>query len=888
MYRFSFRVVLTDASVLYYNMSAERSLYFCLRSLTTREKVINRNFSKLHFAAESGFREIVECLIEWCPELGTLKDHNGNLAIHLATARGHLDCIKYLCMPETINVSGNNGRTALHYAIAHGDAAAVKYLIDHNADVDSGQPHRLRNPPLIAALQRKNRIISRILIDGKANIEIADHRGWRPLHFAARYGYTALASRLLDLECERQPQTHLGETPFFLAISFGRGEIIKLFLDNDMGTSDVEPVEGLTYAYVAASCGRLDVLHELVKTNRGVIFKTTAAGVDALYVAALLGYHTIVDFLIRSGIKPSGMGRFVDIPLAGAAGNGCIQTVDTLLRLGAGVNETDLWQRTPLSRAVEQGYLNIANRLLKAGANPHIRDATGFTAFDYCANNPPMMDVLRPWRSVSRIYGIPPDPNERLCLLISCIIRSARAISQNRRDSSHGEFQVSDTMWHVRVLRSSLFRLGMFPFTSPCLRAPKLHTAVPAKRAEILREWRVIFADSQDIIYCGFCGVTLLDEFYACSICESVICEVCFPQLKLGTQPYMNVRVWEELKQLEGNVNPISKALIGLAYQDARVVAQVLAQDNLLRHWVLAKRQEYAKWKTRWGLHHFRTAEFHGWNIVHTMARVLTQGQDLEKSDDVGSSDASETEQCNTTRETCSDLTERWQNAFVYGLVDQDFSDAPCTHRSFLKVSKDRESLGEPQTLFDSTGKLTSEAFDLLAKKYEECLTSEDLNLENLQKISFADSLVESPPTSENRFGHAIDGQDVLGAAEDSCDETTSVESASDSSSDVTDVSVVSDVGDEVQIDIEEALEKLLVKRGTLQQEKLFTEEDDLVLETAWKFVQAIVYHDTPRQSLKDIAEQGSEWHTAPGTPVAFCLGGSSGPSSHYSTAGSI
>lgn len=273
----------------------------------------------------------------------------------------------------------------------------VKYLIEHNADVDARQSHELQDYPLIRAIQRNDQAIIDVLIDGLADTECMEKSGWRPLHFAAHYGYTELACRLLDLGCERQPQTHLGETPFYLAIARHRPDIIEIFMKHDMGASDVETSQGFTYAHIVASTGRLDILRELIESDRSILFRTTSAGVDALYIAALFGNHSTVELLIRSGMKPGGMGRFVDVPLAGAAGNSCIRTVDVLLSLGAEVNQPDAWDRTPLSRAVEQGHLNIAHHLLKAGANPHTRDAMGFSAFDYCANNSPMMDVLRPW-----------------------------------------------------------------------------------------------------------------------------------------------------------------------------------------------------------------------------------------------------------------------------------------------------------------------------------------------------------------------------------------------------------------------------------------------------------------------------------------------------------
>lgn len=799
-----------------------------------------------------------------------------------------MDCIKHLCRPEIINVIDSRGRTALHYAIDQGHTAAVKYLVEHNANVEA-QSHHLEDPPLIKALQKNNQAIIDILIDGKADTECMDQRGWRPLHFAACHGYMGLASRLLDLGCERQSQTHLRETPFFLAMRSHRAQIIKLFLDNGMGTSDIEAFDGSTYAHIAAYHGRLDVLNEVVKMNRSIIFKTTEEGLDALYIAARFGYPSIVEFLITSGMKPSGMERFVDTPLAGAADGGCIQTVDTLLRLGARVNETDMYQRTPLSRAVDQGYLNIAHHLLKAGANPYILDATGFTAFDYCAHNPAMMEILRPWRPAPCIYGMPRSSIEQLSPSISCLIRSARAISQKRHEANSDFSLMNCTKWHLKVIRSSLFKLGLSQFTSPCRRTRKVFTAVPAKRAEILREWRIIVADSQSRLCCCSCEQSLLKEFYVCSICRSHVCEFCFSRLRLETQPHLRVKVWKELRQLEKDVVPISTVLRGLAYRDSKLVGEVLSQDNIIKHWVLAKRQEYAKWRKRWGLHHYRTVDFHGYNLVHTMARVLSYGQDHLMSDDESASDALIIEHGNNTQKSRSLLTERWQDIFFYSFSDEDLDKERCTHGVFLKASNHRRALREPGVVFDCEGKLTSETFDQLATKYEDCLASGDLTFEKLQTRRFTDVTSEASSNGNNRSEQPIGWKSGWGFGADCRDDTSSLDGASDNSSDVTDASAVSDIDDQEkpEIDAEEVLETLLVKRGSLIKEKLLTDENALVLETAWKLVQAIVYHDTPRPSLADIAEQGGEWHTAPGTPVEFFSGDCSDDSSHYSTAGS-
>lgn len=58
------------------------------------------------------------------------------------------------------------------------------------------------------------------------------------------------------------------------------------------------------------------------------------------------------------------------------------------------------------------------------------------------------------------------------------------------------------------------------------------------------------------------------------------------------------------------------------------------------------------------------------------------------------------------------------------------------------------------QTLvFDSNGKLTSEALDRLAEEYEDCLASGDLTFEKLQTRRFADAIIEPSDNGKNSVG---------------------------------------------------------------------------------------------------------------------------------------
>lgn len=391
-----------------------------------------------------------------------------------------------------------------------------------------------------------------------------------------------------------------------------------------------------------------------------------------------------------------------------------------------------------------------------------------------------------------------------------------------------------------------------------------------------------------------------------CSSCGMYHCQNChvrFQRLQSQPQTRQRVNAMEELHRLEDDLRPIIQSRMDLAHQNSMTLGKVLSQENDLGRWVCNKIEDYAEWRRRWGLHHFRSVRFNGWDAVHTMACVLSTMSETQKSSEVGAASGSNNERVVGHEETWSGLTERWRAIFSYG-AEENFSREVCTHNRFLKVSNEYEALKEEQVAFDASGNISAEVFDLLARKYEHALNSEDLTVESLQETRFSDFVLDVPQNDNNTFGPRIVAQDSADPDGHILAEATSPDNASDSASYKTssvassttssNVSTVSalQVGDfdGAQIDIEEILDNLLVKRQSLVREGPLTEEDNLVLETAWKMAQAIVYRDTPRPALGDIAEQGigAGWYTAPGMPVESSYGGNDSGPSKYSTARSI
>lgn len=849
------------------------------------------------------------------PELGDLQDDRGDPALHRAAAWAQVDCIKHLCKPEVVNIPGAQGKTALHRAIIRGSSAAVEYLLKHGADVNGDQSYGFCRSPLAEALRRRDREeIVNILLDWGAEMETTTQDGWRPLHYAAYHGHERLARRLLSAGCTVEVQTKLGETPFFFAIFHGHTEIIRLFLASDIESVSNRAFGSFTYAHLAADYGRLEVLQHMVCKDKGVIFIKDEEGRDLLYLAAASGHDRVVEFLIGKGIGPDGLGFSEETPLCAAARAGRVGTVTILLKMGAKVNATDVWMRSALSWAVLGRHLGTARQLLRAGANPHLRDAVGFSAVDYSDNSPAIMDVVRPWGAVSHGRSPGHGHEHRLRSLVYCVSRYARALAEPTSHTSR-DLRPPSTIFnrqsHLHLMLSALYDLALLPYTpQPHLLGPtvsanqnalqttllsrKVSSSVPVQKTEILREWKILHADSDVMIRCNLCHGNIRGDFHACSICKAYHCQKCHLRLVAGEDTHKRVKAMKELQDFEADVEPIRRALLETANKDLMMIGRVLCQDHRLRYWVLDKCMYYKFWTVLWHLYHFRSARFMGWNAVKLMGHMLSI---VSRNNEMGAANGYNNEQFEDSNETRCRLRERWQ-AFVAS--DQNSGYEACTHDCFIKASRKDEALREKRAVFEGSGRLSAQVFDLLAEKYETALKSEILTHESLQATRFSNPVPGGTQSSKGLFGSRVLAHNIGDPGRDLRRGTTSAESASERSEDdtwSTASSIVKVVSysaefDEAgqHIDIEDVLENLLVKRQALVREGPLTEENDLVLETAWKMAQAIVYHGTPRPSLGDIADQGvgDGYYTAPGTPTESSFLGNVSGASEYRTARSI
>jgi ankyrin repeat protein len=120
-----------------------------------------RGMSCVHYAAEHGSANAINCLVRHCPDLQLdTQDTNGWSPVLYAAARGHLSTVEALSHHgASLNLPSSQGRTAMHWASLNAHVPLINWFL---------QP------------QRRNDV----------NINATDRSGWTALHCAGINGHT--------------------------------------------------------------------------------------------------------------------------------------------------------------------------------------------------------------------------------------------------------------------------------------------------------------------------------------------------------------------------------------------------------------------------------------------------------------------------------------------------------------------------------------------------------------------------------------------------------------------------------------------------------------------------------------------------------------------------
>jgi ankyrin repeat protein len=316
-----------------------------------------------------------------------LRDSEGKTALYRAAEEGNLQQVRELVeagaaldsrnaypegtsflvklLPGTRHLAG---LSPLHIASEKRHIDVVKYLILNGAEVNV-RDYQARTPLSLVAASHGDMEIVTLLVEGGADVDPVDSRGYTPLIHAARLGNTGLVRYLLSKGALADRWTRDGRTALLFAADDGRAEIASLLLakgaDPNETLGNVQPP-----LQVAVLKGDDEVVRELLEA--GADPNLHAPGTtDLLVAAAYEGFFKTVALLLEHGAN-------VDAASGGytaahhAAAKNYADIISVLILFGADLEKTDEEaNRTPLQIAVEGNHVETVRELLDGGADPN-------------------------------------------------------------------------------------------------------------------------------------------------------------------------------------------------------------------------------------------------------------------------------------------------------------------------------------------------------------------------------------------------------------------------------------------------------------------------------------------------------------------------------------
>ncbi|XP_069810882.1 ankyrin repeat and SOCS box protein 3 isoform X3 [Dendropsophus ebraccatus] len=242
------------------------------------------------------------------------------------------------------------------------------------AEMDFSEAYTDRCSTVGHAARRGDIKSLRKLIRGGSSVDVADNRGWMPLHEAA----FSDAARCLQLLIHSAPsrtyvksKTFEGETALHLAAKRGSVGCCEILLragadPNDLTNDDTTPL------FLAVENGCEAVVRLLLKYKANVNGSHSCSGWNPLHQASLMERTDLIQLLLENGVEKECKDDFGITPLFIAAQYGKPESLCLLLTHGADVNCQAKDKATPLFIAAQEGHEKCAELLLSAGADPNL------------------------------------------------------------------------------------------------------------------------------------------------------------------------------------------------------------------------------------------------------------------------------------------------------------------------------------------------------------------------------------------------------------------------------------------------------------------------------------------------------------------------------------
>ncbi|XP_044910148.1 ankyrin repeat and SOCS box protein 3 isoform X3 [Prionailurus viverrinus] len=225
----------------------------------------------------------------------------------------------------------------------------------------------------LAAREGNVKVLRKLLRKGRS-VDVADNRGWMPIHEAAYHNSVECLRMLIHADSSEnyiKTKTFEGFCALHLAASQGHWKIVHILLEAG-ADPNATTSEETTPLFLAVENGHIDVLRLLLRYGANVNGSHSMCGWNALHQATFQENGEIIKLLLKKGADKECQDDFGITPLFVAAQYGKLESLSILISSGANVNCQALDEATPLFIAAQEGHTECVELLLSSGADPDL------------------------------------------------------------------------------------------------------------------------------------------------------------------------------------------------------------------------------------------------------------------------------------------------------------------------------------------------------------------------------------------------------------------------------------------------------------------------------------------------------------------------------------
>uniref|UniRef100_F6X8R1 Ankyrin repeat and SOCS box protein 3 n=1 Tax=Equus caballus TaxID=9796 RepID=F6X8R1_HORSE len=225
----------------------------------------------------------------------------------------------------------------------------------------------------LAAREGNLKVLRKLLKKGHS-VDVADNRGWMPIHEAAYHNSVECLRMLIRADSSEnyiKTKTFEGFCALHLAASQGHWKIVQILLEAG-ADPNATTLEETTPLFLAVENGQVDVVRLLLRHGANVNGSHSMCGWNALHQATFQENAEIIKLLLKKGANKECQDDFGITPLFVAAQYGKIESLSILISSGANVNCQALDKATPLFIAAQEGHVECVELLLSSGADPDL------------------------------------------------------------------------------------------------------------------------------------------------------------------------------------------------------------------------------------------------------------------------------------------------------------------------------------------------------------------------------------------------------------------------------------------------------------------------------------------------------------------------------------